>query len=182
MKSFRTSIIYLFFFPLFVCAQPPVENFAQARNSFFFELLGSADLYSVRYDRIIYKRNLLKLSGNVGLSYLPPSLGYSHVFNYPVQFNVLFGNQINLVMGVGTNSRVALYPDDILKIYDLITYPMVHLGYRYQATDGGFFAGTNVYFYPLNSPYKNYYLNESKVSLWLGLQVGFTFSKMNKNR
>ena len=153
-----------------------------SKNTIYFEVLGNGGVYSFNYDRIFFSKKLFKISGRVGASYIPPFVGYSHVFTYPVEINFLYGKKNYLEVGIGYTSVFNLYKENIFKVYDIYAYPVLRISYRFQKPNGGFFFRTGLILYFIDTAFTKYYSNYSNNKTWLGLGFGYTFKNKNEKK
>ncbi len=140
-------------------------------NTIYLELLGSSQLYSINYDRLLFQKNKKKFTANIGLMYLP--FGVFNKFGntgsnvqIPFSFNYLCGKKHSFISGVGfTFQNYNMKESYIL--------PLVQMGYRFQNSSNGFFFQSTIigfvhYFeYPL---YYNY-----PIKPWLSFGFGRSF-------
>lgn len=146
-----------------------------SKNTIYFEALGNGGIYSVNYDRILFTKKLFKISGGIGISYFPPSIRYNHIFTYPVEITFLYGRKNHLEVGIGYTPVFNLYNEDIFKVYDIYSYPVLRIGYRFQKLNGGFFFKTGLLLYFLDTDFTKDYSIYGNNKTWLGLGVGYTF-------
>jgi len=99
-------------------------------NSIYVEALGSALLYSVNCDRVLFRpASSIALVGRVGLMYAP---GYSSTYGFPLMTGAMIGSG---------KHRFELGGGHVFgKGYDLVFPPgwTVIVGYRFQPTKRGF--------------------------------------------
>lgn len=140
---------------------------SQYKNGLFFELGGSAIVYSVNYERQLPKGALLR----IGAEYVDNSIAI------PVTFGKVFGKgSHHFEMNGGffyANSHVT-DPDGLTRRVNSL-FATAFLGYRYQNPDKRFFfrAGpTFISFIADNDRYKDrrwYFMP------WFGLSAGYRF-------
>lgn len=97
------------------------------KNNVQLELLGSAGLYSINYERIIFNQNKYKTVGEIGFSFL--SMKDWNGVSFPVSINQLISFQnhhIELGVGVAPNYVSGKYFTGWDDIYS------ARIGYRYQ--------------------------------------------------
>jgi len=111
-------------------------NKTLSNNNFSLELGGSGYLYSLGYERIIYKSKKILLTGNIKFSYYPPftenKTGLDGLM-LPIGLNTLIGQSKNKIcLGVGASNYFDLGgPKNIYdnyQHYKLLFVPC--LGYR----------------------------------------------------
>ena len=153
-----------------------------SKNTVYFELLGNGGIYSLKYDRIILAKKIFKISGSIGVSYIPPSIRYNHTFTYPTEINLMYGKRNYLEVGIGFTPVFNLYKEDIFKIYDIYSYPVLRIGYRLQKPNGGFFFKTGLLIYCAKNEFTTDYSNYSNSKTWLGLGFGYAFKNKNQKR
>ena len=162
-RHLYTLLIIVTLFTLNLKAQ----NDSYSKNSIYFELGGTAGHYSIKYDRIIFKKNLLAITGNIGFSpSLIPFVNGSEKLEFepriPMQINMLIGKrQHYFKYGLGftpyknsnQNMRYAFFP--------------VLIGYQYRKIDHGLYISFE--FMPL------YYEEKIDIYPWFGIGLGYSF-------
>lgn len=97
------------------------------KNNVQLELFGSAGLYSINYERIIFNQNKYKTVGELGFSRIPISEGNG--MSFPISINQLISFQRHHIeLGVGATPNYVsdyLYPG-----WDI--HYSARIGYRYQ--------------------------------------------------
>jgi hypothetical protein len=166
-------------------------SFAQAplvpvrRNTFFLELGGNGMFYSLNYDRILLNRDQWKLSGRVGVLYLPPfDGGNRQMVGGPLEISYLRGRGKHfLEIGLGGTAVYDTYQFAEYRIRDLAVMGVLRVGYRHQKTEGGFFykAGFTPLagkVHDLRSRGRNGWSNDVFAYPLIGLGVGYTLKKI----
>ena len=99
----------------FFCQSNSVGNNVNNKiSSFYFELLGPAQLYSINYEHgVILKNQLTRVNGRIGFS-----IANRYFTGIPVGVNIEFGKKINLfqintnryfsIMGENSNTSIGL--------------------------------------------------------------------------
>jgi hypothetical protein len=158
----RTTLIFFF---LYICFAPKMLH-AQAdaakipKNSVYIEAGGKGQLYSLNYERQIYK--LKNAKG--GLAVAGAYLGAFGAWYTSLEHNVYIGNNIhNFELGAGYNY---LSYTDINNVSEK-TYINGRIGYRYQPQKKGLLV--RISYTPL------YFTKSSKVVNWVGLTFGYAF-------
>jgi hypothetical protein len=162
--------------------QATKDSTSISKNTVYLELLGNGGIYSFNYDRIILTKKLFKISGSIGISYIPPSVRYNHTFTYPAEINFLYGKRNYLELGIGYTLVFNLYKEDIFKIYDIYSYPVLRISYRLQKPNGGFFFTTGLLFYFAKNEFITDYSNYSNNKTWIGLGFGYTLKNKNQKK
>ncbi len=111
------------------------------KNTFFVEVGGSSYWYSLNYDRILKNQRKIRLSGRIGIMYIPPLAEPRQYIGIPLEFSWLKGsppNHFEIGIGVTTILDAIMYPDS-LRFYSLILQSSLRIGYRFQKSEGGFF-------------------------------------------
>ncbi|SMG09942.1 hypothetical protein SAMN05661096_00271 [Marivirga sericea] len=110
------------------------------QNNFQLELGGHGLIYSINYERILINSELLKTTGQIGIAYYPPFIGFRDVW-IPIGINeILSINNHHIEAGVGMviireasrdsgNTAIDWFWDGFLS---------ARIGYRYQKPDGRF--------------------------------------------
>lgn len=111
MKHILTFIILLAYTALF--AQKDTTQYYNktlSKNNFSIELGGKAFLYSIGYERTIYKSKKVLVTGSVNLSY-EPFLGFHGIIT-PIGINTLIGEKKNkLVLAFYTTNSFDFNPN-----------------------------------------------------------------------
>jgi len=176
------TILLLFVTSLFnqTFGQATKDSTSISKNTIYLELLGNGGIYSFNYDRIILTKKLFKISGSIGISYIPPFVRYNHTLTYPIEINFLYGKKNYFELGIGYTPVFNLYKEDIFKIYDIYSYPVLRIGYRFQKPNGGFFFRTGLLLYFVKNEFITDYSNYSNNKTWISLGFGYTFKNKNK--
>ena len=162
-------------------------SFAQAppepvrRNTFFLELGGNSMFYSLNYDRILLNRDAWKLSGRVGVLYLPP-LGERNrqIVGGPVEISYLRGRGRHfLELGLGGSVVYDTYRLTSSRIRDMAVMAVARIGYRHQKPEGGFFYKVGFTpmlgaLYNVQNPERGRQLGEPFAYPLVGLGLGYT--------
>jgi hypothetical protein len=188
--NFAYVPIRLFIIPLLlqICVfyqssgQTVKDSTSISKNTVYVELLGNAGIYSINYDRIILEEKRLKISGSIGISYIPPSIRYNHTFIYPAEINFLYGRKNYLELSIGYSLLLNLYKEDIFMVYDIYSYPVLRIGYRFQKPNGGFFFRTGFLLYLVKNGFTIDYSNYSNNKTWIGAGFGYTFKNKNQKK
>jgi hypothetical protein len=139
------------------------DESAESRNSLYVELLGTAVLYSINYDRVLLTvAERHRVGFRVGFSVAPIDTGSSQFpIIVPITANYLFGRQHRLEIGAGIATSITFSqgwsPSARVS-------PAATLGYRMQRFDNDFvlrFGFTPLWF--------------SSFQPWFGLSLGRAF-------
>jgi len=145
------------------------DSLSIAKNTVFVELFGNGGIYSINYDRMLVKKNKIKISGRIGFSLLPV---YNNIFTYPLELSAFYGKKHNVEIGIGYTPVFNLYNENIFKIYDMYSYAGARLGYRFQKENDGFFLKAGfMYVMELYDNYRDY----DDFPYWFGVGFGRTF-------
>jgi len=109
------------------------------KNTVSLELAGSGLFYSVNYDRLLIIDTKLRLTGNVGVWYLPQIEAFSdfNIIGGVIGFNTLIGKQKHFAeLGINVSYLNMIDFED--NMFHTLYLP-IRLGYRYQKDDGGVF-------------------------------------------
>ena len=110
MKHLLIALLLFAFNPLF--SQKDTSQFYNktlSNNNLSIELGGKGWLYSIGYERIIYKSKKILLAGTVNLSY-EPFAGFSGIM-IPLGINVLVGEKRNkLILGLSETNGFDFNP------------------------------------------------------------------------
>lgn len=122
-------------------AQTPVPTQpAKGKDAIYLELLGSALLVSLNYERLFYTAGPLTYAGRVGLGTYP-SAGWLGPGKFkgivPVTFSLLYGRQLSLETGIGASVGWRAAEDDFGS-HGYIKWFNGILGVRYQHPGGPF--------------------------------------------
>ena len=134
------KIISLLLFVLLITntliAQELKEN-VLPKNSIFFELYGSAFLYSINYERIFYLKSENIYVGRAGAFIFPlVEEGNGPWYSIPLTINKLIGTSNHkLEIGIGELITIAKTNDGTKTNLNSVTN--VILGYRYQPKNSG---------------------------------------------
>lgn len=108
------------------------------QHAFYIELLGNSFLWSVNYDWIFFDKGILKISGRVGVTYMPHWKRFTEVRGpgIPLELNFLLGKKAHFIeLGLGATYFYFYEP------YDRINYNFLmenlRLGWRYQKPGSG---------------------------------------------
>ena len=155
-----------------------------ARNTIFIEGLGNGLMYSINFDRHIYKRDNFKISIRGGAAYIP--LSDLPVWSFPVATNFIFGDKHHLEFGCGLTYVYGLnstYDSNSKLLISSSIYLAIKLiGYRFQINKGGLFFSIGLIpilkIIELNSAYKNTkHFLKSEFGPTIGLGIGYTIKK-----
>ena len=132
-------------------------------NTLYAELGGSAVVYNVGYDRLLYVDGRNKLAIAAGFGYLPADQITPGRLSISPQVSYLHGRLHHLELGIGT-----IHSRDMHKSAAVT----LRIGYRYQRSDGGTFfkAGFTPIFYGIELSDRVY-----PVFPWGGFAFGWTF-------
>ena len=144
MKKILSYLILCIVTPQLNCqiSDPISESFGNynAKNSYYFEILGNAFLYSVNFDRIVYEKEKFKIASRIGITYMPYWEGLTEVKGpgIPLELNFLFGKRSNLLeLGLGATYFYFTEPYWDRKKYHFLMENL-RFGYRHQKEEGGF--------------------------------------------
>jgi hypothetical protein len=109
-----------------------------SRNTFYLEFLGTGGLYSVNFDRILYKKNSFGIAGRTGITYWPKIEEWTDVEGPGLSIEVtgLLGKKRG-VFEFGTGLSYFYFLGDMENNSFILIVPRI--GYRNQQPDGGFF-------------------------------------------
>jgi hypothetical protein len=99
MSKILFLAIILFGFNLILCCQNDTTSYFNKNlnaNNFSIELGGKAYLYSIGYERLLYRSKMFLLTGNLNLSY-EPFAGYDGIL-LPLGINTLIGKNSNKLL------------------------------------------------------------------------------------
>lgn len=174
----KTILILLFgiitFFLNPAVAQSSMDSIKISKNTIYLEAFGNGGIYSINYDRIVFSKKLFKISGRVGVSYIPYPLSYTNIFFYPTELNFLCGKKHYGELGIGYTPVFRLYKKNLFKIYDFYSYTGIRIGYRFQKNEGGFFVRAGLMYV---IKLFNDYSNNKGLPLWFGLGLGYTLKQ-----
>ena len=140
MNKILFSILFLALSQL-ALAQETVTGNLSARNSVYFEILGTGSLYSFNFDRVIYAKKSFGIAARIGITYSPLISGVNEVagIGCPIELTGFLGKKKSkLEFGIGTAYHYLFDDPDDLSF--LILVPRI--GYRLQKDEGGFFLKT----------------------------------------
>lgn len=141
--------------------QPP----AAEPNHIFAQLMGSAGLYSLNYERtVVHVAQQHTLSLRTGASYLPSNVpSYPSVFVLPLSAHYLYGSGPHyLQAGAGITPRILTAKR--LRGTMRTLYPLASIGYRFIQPGTG--SSFGIAFEPLFF---------TGFTPWLGVSLGRTF-------
>jgi len=148
------------------------ENKTLRKNSIYFELFGNGLIYSLGYERIIWSKDIHKLSTAIGFSYQPPFThdGSDTYYFIPSEINYLIGKKHHFELGLGIT--FPLHQKNVRHISDIGYVLFSRIGYRYQKEEGGelFRIGFTPFKAIDPSPYWNF-----PIMPWGGITAGWTF-------
>lgn len=135
----KTSV-FLFFFllTLSVSAQKesetPLETFSN-KNGIQLELYGQGGYYSLRYERILYNRRILKGGLSIGGSYnFPESTNAAYISSFMAEYAFIIhlkdGFHLELSYGVAVWVAETTIPE--VRDYDYLSFMTGRVGVRYQ--------------------------------------------------
>lgn len=171
-------------FIIVLCMLLSVNIFSQdiSRNTFFAEASGVTGIYSVNYERLLFKNQNVNLGIRGGFAYVPVFLGYESRTQFPVSLSLIKNIKKNhfLEMRVGLSTSFYIYEDwhgrplgDTTNSFvppkklGMGIIPSIGIGYRYQPeTKGVFFNLLAQRIFNLSE--ENWYGN-------LSLGVGYAF-------
>lgn len=157
-------------------------------NTIYGEILGNSSALSLNYDRIIFNREVLKLTLSTGFGIVPTRLLHRAFGNpvpnnlpgsigVPIACNLLLGKESHhLEVGLGFSyiqgERYVAY-NNVGTGYSKTVYQVGRLGYRYQRTIGGMFfsGGLNQFFSLIHFGR----ITSSSFHFLFGLACGYTF-------
>lgn len=157
-KSFVTTLL------LCIILISSVKSQSEPKNALYFEFLGNGGLYSINYERQLYKSKdvwpfgskTLKLYGRGGLS----AVAYSNLWGgtFPIECSVAFGKNKNYIeSGIGCTFTYLSFSG-----FDHPIIP-VRIGYRLEIGEYLFRLGLTPYF------------DQVTFNPWLGLSIGKRF-------
>lgn len=192
LKSFTTIFALLFVATVFmVNGQGHSVLNDYKKNTLLVNIGGNGlTLYAISYDRIIFKRNKLKLAVNLGVSFVPFIYwGRYNTITLPYEFCILIGkSKHNLELGYGQNLYFNIstgesygYNKNFISLYNSLK-----IGYRLQKPQGGFFFSSALYLLAnytinINRPNTDLLGNTDNTPYpyvfypWLGFGFGYTF-------
>ncbi len=117
--------------------QNNLENKTFKKNSVYFELFGNGLIYSLGYERILWSKDIHKLSTAIGFSYQPPFThdGSDTYYFIPSEINYLIGKKHHFELGLGIT--FPLHQKNVSHISDIGYVLFFRIGYRYQKEEGG---------------------------------------------
>lgn len=162
MKAWYATLLLFFIFP-YTQTYAQESKFSK-KNTAFVELGGTAGIYALKFDRILFQKGSWALAGGIGLTLSNVPFDDEERLEFtprvPIELNLLYGkNRHHLEVGIGSN----LY----LSSNQSGTFIFPRIGYRYQKSEGGFFFRTS--FTPIVD------LGEPLIVPWGSIGVGFSF-------
>jgi len=139
-------VLISLFVSIQVVGQDTIINTYQ-KNTAFVEIFGNTRTYSINYDRLLIIKSKFKISGRIGISYLPFDFNIKGI---PLEINTFWGAQkeffeigfglsyidgLNKSEGGVSPQNGNYYSDDTSRTL----YLSFRYGYRYQKPTGGFF-------------------------------------------
>ncbi|MEI8203074.1 MAG: hypothetical protein WCH34_08695 [Bacteroidota bacterium] len=179
-KPLLISLIILLLLGNATYGQAIKDTAGIAKNTVYVELLGNGGLYSINYDRILFRIKRLRISAGIGISYIPPSIWYYKHFIFPIGINFIYGGTNNIEVGLRYNPVLNLYKYDIPTIYNFSFIPEININYRFQKLKGGFFFKMGLILFFDKNEYTTTFSNYSNNNIWLGLGIGYTFKNKRK--
>jgi hypothetical protein len=110
------------------------------KNNIQLELGGHGLIYSINYERILINNELLKTSGQIGIAYYPPLIGFRDIW-IPIGVNeILSVNNHHFEAGVGTViiREAARDSNNTATNWSWDAFLSARVGYRYQKPQGRF--------------------------------------------
>jgi hypothetical protein len=134
MKKYFSTFILLFFVAT-VMAQSDSSWRFKRKNIINFEVLGSAVLYSLNYERLFVQSKYFKSYVSTGISYAPYRF-YNNQSDVQFLFNynqlISFSKNNHFDVGIGLKLLKNYNPNEI------VTQPIFHAGIRFQKPTGKF--------------------------------------------
>jgi hypothetical protein len=153
-------------FLLFILFVPLKDSLSQELkdekiNTVYLEFLGPAGMYSLNFDRILYRPNKwIAFAGGAGIS-----IYNNTTFDLPVRASLLTGRRASrLEIGAGLEPEMyfnSRYNSEVQLIW------FYKIGYRYQRPNGGI-----MFEFAINPLY---YAKSHWQSTWVDLGLGWTF-------
>ncbi len=166
------------------------DSLKYAKNTIYIELLGSGGLYSINYDRIFYMNKKIKISGRLGISYLPEKIDYQEdTRNLPIisQINLLknIGLRWSIETGIGLTYIVFFYKDyyygdwgQVLQDSGIergIWIP-ANIGIRYHAPNDHYFFKLALIPVIVTKMDRFFLFTEHEaLIIWYGIGIGYSF-------
>jgi hypothetical protein len=139
-----------------ICMLLSVNIFSQdiSRNIIFAEASGVTGIYSVNYERLLFKNQNVNLGIRGGFAYVPVFLGYESRMQFPISLSLIKNITKNhfLEMRVGLSNSFYIYEDwygrplgDTTNTFvptkklGMGIIPSIGIGYRYQPETKGVF-------------------------------------------
>lgn len=155
-----TSLLFLFH----ICLLPEIlhaqtDSAKTPKNSVYLEAGGKGEIYSVNYERLIYKINTVKGGLALGTAYH----GSLSAIYTSLEHNLLIGRSVhNLELGAGANYRFITDTASAAEPF----YINGRVGYRFQPDKKGIMV--RISYTPLFRP-RDGFLS------WVGLSFGYAF-------
>ncbi len=156
----------------------PVNSICIQRNTVFLEVLGTAGLYSLNYEKLIRSEYKIKHAARIGFSYFDIHALDLASATVPLSYSILFpiakrNHYLEIALGLEF-SRSHYYSLDYTANYISNSF---RLGYRYQKKMGGAFY--NLGWTPSYLVYIDKRMDEvfyyGPLYAWAGFGVGYTF-------
>ena len=140
------------------------------KNSLYLELLGTAQFYSVNFEKIIFYRKNNALSFRIGFSFLTPP--YENLFMYPVivNYHTFINKRLIFDLGTGIVYWHLINNKELKNIYTDNCFVTLKIGATYLFKNNGFVKFS---FTPTIDE-DNQYLYSN---FWFGASIGFKFGK-----
>ena len=196
MKSILYKLLFLFFVFTRIVSTAQISSGAMnkdsviqisktgMKNTVYAEILGNAaGLFSINYDRIVFKKEKISLSFSIGAGMVPGNL-INNAFNehlqkinyliygIPISLNLSFGRKNHhLETGLGITYQQGMFASGLQ--YSKTVFAVIRIGYRYQKENGGYFwkIGFTPFF-----PIKEFGNEQTFPFIPLGgLALGYTF-------
>lgn len=164
-------------------AQSPDFNKYYSRNAFLLEGLGRTATFSLNYERRRVLTQKLKLGTQIGVA---PGLKRVRV---PLYINLHYGRRVHHAeAGAGIVFQFSSEVTQNHLIYNRWqilrdqTYQVLHLGYRYQPLEGGFFF--RIGYTPLigiayEQILRNFYKINRPFQHWGSISIGYALKNVN---
>jgi|GEM_PF-1856449 len=172
---------HLFFaLTFFICSALSAQTFQNKKNTAYLQFLGNSVPYSLKYERVLWSKNIFGISAEAGFGFSPlANQGYSKSINaidIPLDINFLVEFLPNHFVDMGGGITPTKRPKSAFaqiveheqqNSWD--TFGSTHLNYRFVSNKGMFFK---VGYYQL---YNFSVLGNKNITHTIGVGLGYSF-------
>lgn len=156
----KKGAIIVFSFLVLFTSFPCFSEINKNHNNIFFELCGSAGLYSINYEHMVFNLNNAGMFGfRIGFAFY---LGKNISMDIPVMLTLVLGSTHMFELGIGIDPKLN-FGDNVQAMPSFVCA----IGYRFSPKEGGL-SYRIVY-----TPYFNH-INLLTLC-WIGLSIGLIF-------